>query len=643
MPTTPIAALLAILVTAAPAAALDAEAARPYRWRVVVRFDAHPLFTADYRARVVKDLAAALAPLVSGVGAVDVAEAAGADDAFGRALAEKGFAAFDDPRFRDRSGTRSQFPLTPTKVHLLRVSVAAGGGIDLSARQLDGLSGLATPAVRAMRAGGFETVARTAGLLVGREFGPAGTFDPDPTRPDEVTVRFQGGSLPGFDRLVSSGDVLAVSVVRRGADGALVGVPFDGTLLRVEGPARGGEARCRVLTRYARPFPVGPAVVGLRCVKLATVQATVEVRVVDPAGNPPPAGTLIQVRGSDVDFLPRSDGRDRLEFRGGAFFSPRPLRGVACLVVSVGTVGEERFPVPVTGTGLVVIKYEADAAKQRLALVERARDDLRNRVIDAKAAGTSLTRELTRMIDASKNPEALDRATKGLEALAATDAALGRELEAFKKLAGADKPATDAAAQLAQEIAGLGAIRPDIESRAAELRAVIAKSSDPRQFEKEFRRKDLAARVRAALALGEVPDAIELLDQLFALTADAKLNEQKAKLAEEWKPRSPEHARARDYVLGPWRLVAKLEDFPGAAEKLADAAKVLTAADDRYGLRNLIGAIEGAYGRLKEISDGLKPEDQAQLKMVKGLFDRLREVQLNATGKVAALEGAAKP
>lgn len=626
---------LLILVALAPAArALDAEATTPYRWRVLIQFDPHPLVTPGYRTQVTRELSAALTPLVEGVGTVAVIPIEDAPaDPFAQLVKKSGFAAFADPSTRT---------ITGDKTHLLAVSVA-GGGVKLRVRGLDGSSGLVTPGGREATEREFAQVGRAAGLLVGREFGPVGTLDLADPAAERVQVRFRAGGLPGFDRHVRAGDVFALSLIRETGAGTF-GLPRELTLLRAEADARGGRAECRVLTAFGEPFRTGRGVLGFRCVKLATTTAPLTVRLLDPAGKPPPPGNLIQVRASDIDFLPRSDGRDRLTSEAGVYRTGRPLRGVACVVISVGTVGEERFPIPVTGPGPVTVTFQPDPAVQKLARVENAREELRVRLEEARESYNSLVRDFAKKLDAGQNPEALARGEQGLVALAAQDAPIADDLKRFRELAGADsldlKPFGEAIARLAED-------RGRVKDRVEQLKAVVEKNLDPGRFEKEFRAKDLAARVRLALDRGDVPGAADLLEQLAAITGDTKPRETRAKLLAEYKPRSDEHAKARAEIPKALGAATTLTELGRGLIKLEAVTDTLAEADDRFGLRAIDAAIEASYaGKVSDVLgriDATTERGREDIKEFARVRDGLRQLQLTARGKATEIEAGAKP
>ena len=498
--------------------------------------------------------------------------------------------------------------------------------------------------------------------MLGRDFGPVGTVEKLDKEPDAVRVRFRGGALPGFERFVKPGDVFAVSLIheqvkpvptppgekpRIGAKApepvrVAVGRPQQFVLLRAEGPVADGACKCQILTGYRNPFPTGRNVLGSRCMKLATVEAPVELRVVDQQGKPQLGNRLLQVRATDSNFATQLDASDGLELRGGVFRSPRPLRNVACVVVSLGSGRAVPFAVPVLGDGPVTIRFDAKPEDAARAALERACEELRGRVAEARTAQLELLKTLTRLIVLGENQQAFERATAGLASLDAADKELTAELDKLKKdpMAKEELPAS-LLESAGRQLEAIRAGRPGIEEKAKELQGAVAKANDPVRFEREFRAKELESQIKALIARGEVPEALDLYDELFKVTQNPDAQAQKEKLAREWQPKDDAHRRARDYVTDEWRKAAGLAAFRAAVAPLTEAAGVLAKYDDRLGLRNLVSSFEPAYARMKEVSDTLDPNaetDRADLKALQDVLTAVRKIEEDARAKLKQLD-----
>ena len=635
---------------------LDPELAVPYRWRVVVQFAPGPLFTPAFRAQLLSDTRAALQPTLGALGTVEVLDLAAIPDAardpLTREFALTGWPALDSPKFRE---------LTGVKTHFLKLA-ADGGAIKLQARQHDGSTGLALPVLRVKETRDPQTVNRLAGLLLARDFGPTATVEVPDAEADTVKVRFRGGALPGLDRHLKIGDVLVVSEVyeqRRPDPPQLtsrtrpkvaetlpplhVARPREYTLLRLESMPENGVARCRVLTRFSTAFNIARTLLGVRAMKVATTEAPVELRIVDQNGRPPAANTLLQVRASDVGFLPTAEPRDRLDFRDGLFRSGRPLRNVACVVVTVGTSHKlQYFPVPILDGQPVTLKFPVDPKLAALVEYENRLEVLSGRLRAAQDTQRTLVEELARLIVAGKNPQALERAVTGLLTLEGLDKELAALLAALRLPPEAG--GAESAAALAYADAGLKALRegrPGIAAKVEELRKSIGTTNDPANFERAFAAKERALSIRRAVEAGDVEQALAEYDLLFELTKQESTKELKAKLEAEWKPRSPEHKKARDFVLNAWRQLADPAAHAAALDRLADAAKTMTDNQDRLGLRNLLTALDQTYTKLKDALDRLDPEtdgDKPTIEQIKALTPALRKIETEAIAAVTKIE-----
>jgi hypothetical protein len=636
---------------------LDPEAAAEYRWRVGVRFDPHATFPPDFRQRVCRELAAALRPLAGDVGRVEVHDL--------RALSEGDRTPverlFLGARPWDAFAADEARTLTGVKQHLVRVA-AGRDGYRVEARQLDGTTGLASPAVRTRTTRDPQEVAREAGLLVGREFGAVGTVERDPADPELATVRFKGGALPGFGRLAKAGDVFAVGVIRerarpveRDKRGRPLPVKSTGPvtlecqprsyeLLRLEADPQNGVARARALTRYKEPLLVPRGALGIRCLKLATADGPVAVRVVGDDGKPPAAGSLLQVRATDATFAAAADPRDGLELRNGVYRSARPLKGVACVTVGLAGRPFERFPVALTDDAPVTLRFTVDPQEAARAAFGRECEDFRGRVAEAAVAADQLAAGLADLIVKGQNPQALVRANQGLTAQEAEDKLLAADLGRLRAdpLA-ADPQAADLLASAERQLDRLRADRQQVRAKADELKEQADKMQDPVAIERQFRAKELADRIKKLVDAGEVPEALDLYDQLIEVTNGDEQRKQKAKLAADWEPKDAAHRRAREYVADVWRkLPADLDQTADAADKLPGVVAALTAKEDRLGLRQLLAGFEPVYVKLKGVADKLDPAaeaDKAKLDRLKGLAADLRKQDEVVRAAIKTVEG----
>ena len=136
-------------------------------------------------------------------------------------------------------------------------------------------------------------VGRTAGLMLEPDFGPTGTVEVEGGNNETARILFRGSAIAAPDKLVKVGDVFAVSIVRempvkpgtdRSRPGAvkLTAVPMDYTLLKIVEPVKDGGAKCQILSRWTYPFGRDRKTVGVRCLKLPTVDSSVRSSTVTP-------------------------------------------------------------------------------------------------------------------------------------------------------------------------------------------------------------------------------------------------------------------------------------------------------------------------------------------------------------------------
>ena len=642
-------ALAIIVLSIRSTSAADAESQTPYVWRIVLQTPVHPSLAAPARERICKDLQAALQPALGvELGRVEVIDL--------RAIPEKSWEplwkAFADGGWPALE-TDAARKLTGIKTHFAKVEIRGGNTFRVEARQLDGSTGMLSAVVRSTETQNADTVARLAGLMIAKDFGPVGTVEPIPGDEKQVSVKFRGGHLPGFERTLQTGDVLAFGLVmeqprpRSGAKSELpaqlAGKPQTGTYLRIISKIANGECRCELLTRLRQPLVTAKGIVGYRAMKVATQESKFQIRLLDPEGKAPPTTTSLEVWATDGGFTNKPTNRDTLELQKGVYISGRPLKNVACIVVRVGAGKSEPFVVPlVPGGETITLRVTIKKDDIEKAEFEQACERLRQRVADAGAAQIELFKALGKLITEGKNDVALERATNGTKATETAGLILSEELAKLQK----DKHVKDAypaglLATSAEQLEQLKANKPEIEKRIEELKLVIAKANDPVKFEKEFRANELVRQIGYHVGRGEVPEADAFYDQLIELTKQEEMKTKKAKLLAEWAVTAEDHKMARGFLLDEWRKAATLAEYQALLPKLQPTADTFAKHADKLGLRNLLSAIGIAYTRLQ---DQLAPLDESTdadrmtIKEIKALADDVRKVEEAAQAELKKLE-----
>ena len=633
-------ALGLIVASAIPVSAAEADFKAPYLWRVVVQTPVHPSLSAPVRQRLCQDLKAALLPVLGEeLGRVDVVDlrAVAAKDwePLWTEFTDAGWAALDKPEGHK---------LTGVKTHFLKIDVRDGRTFRMETRQLDGSTGILSAVVRSAETQNADTLARLAGLLIGKDFGPVGTVESIKDDEKQVSVKFRGGQLSGFEGKVQMGDVLAfgmVAEVPRLNSGnkpkselppQLMGKPQPATYLRVISKISNGECRCEIISRLKDPFVKVKNLVGYRAMKLATQEATVRVRLVDKDGKVPPSTTSLEIWATDTGFTGKPTVHDTLEFHNGLYTSGKSLKHVACVVVRVGSSKNEPHVVPVVpGNEPITLRVNIKKEEIDIAEFEQACERFRARVADAGTAQVELFKALGKLITDGQHNDALTRATNGAKATETADLILSDELAKLKKDKLVKEVYPSSLLSMSEEqLKILRTGKPVLEKRIEDLKSVIAKANDPVKFEKEFRANELIRQIQYHVGRGEVPEAEPLYDQLIELTKQDAVKAKKAQLVAEWATANDEHKKARAFLLDEWRKATVLAEYQPLFAKLQPTADTLVKNADKLGLRNLMSAIGITYARLQ---DQLAPldenadADRMLIKDLKAFADEVRKVE----------------
>src|SRR5262249_46217772 len=134
--------------------------------------------------------------------------------------------------------------IRPYKAHFVLIEYEDGMFV-IRTRQLDGPTGLSSPAVREARTRDHELVARTAALLIERDFGVVGTVLSHSATGEEISVALQAGARQAtMNEWLSKGDILAISRILREEQGTEIGEHVEWALLQVSGNVASGKCSC---------------------------------------------------------------------------------------------------------------------------------------------------------------------------------------------------------------------------------------------------------------------------------------------------------------------------------------------------------------------------------------------------------------
>jgi hypothetical protein len=414
------------------------------------------------------------------------------------------------------------------------------------------------------------------------------------------------------------------------APAKLVGTPREYTFLRVLVVSANGDVRCAVISRYEKGLPSHfPGVLGVRCLKLPTTQAPVLVKLVGKDGLPNPRAAAVSVVGGDAGYAVNPGADGGFTFQNGAFRSARPLANVACLSVSLGPQWTERFPVPVYGDGPVTVAFEMDEKRAKQAELDRACEKLGARIREAHASLMSLYASINTLVLAKNHREALARLKDGVDRAAITDKSLAGEMETLRKRPGAD--VGYAATQLKDCEVNLQAYR-EWQTKLKDNMATLEERAklDPVKLEKEFRARDLKELIERQISVGEIPEALDIYDELIKLTNDDAQRLAKENLLKEWTPKTDAHRAAREVMQKTWPDAATVEELQAAMKKLFGAITECQKQKDRLGLRKLMNTFNPAYAKLDGLTSGLDVSikaDEEKLQAIRFLLVDVKDAE----------------
>jgi hypothetical protein len=636
---TPQAALLFVLSSLCPlclcgeSRALDPELTTPYKVQVVLRVAEHPLLTKTpiFKDELRRELREGLRAALGAMGEVEVFDAATAkpdkqQEALWKLVETKGL----------RDGLDEAKGNSGVKTHFISVDYV-DGQYEILARQYDGLTGLASPAVRMERTPDRQFVARTAALLIARDFGVVGTV----TGVEGTTARvaFKGGGLKvPLDRWVKKGDLFAL--VHVGADGRTTtrrGLTW--VLLQADGsPGEDGSCACKLLPPQPRALS-GSA--GVRCLKLGTVTAPVRLRITDgaPRGTPRPPSdpVVLYVRRHDFNEADKVEGgidadgyfsteANKEPLYDGLAFVTITLGGQTRALVPLALVDERTVTIPLTPGG-----ESADFLTRR-ALWE-------TRLLDEQLLLDQLFPDLNEAIGkADSRARALDRARTALDGLIENLAAFGKQREELAKAkAPGGKPL---------DLSKGDARLKDLQEGRQKLAAFVANTEKVLKEENDPARQQVRAMFEQAHNLegeGDYGRAIELYEKVLAAMKDKDPNLAKRlpKLKEAWEPKSDEHRKARQFIYETW---PKLESPATMKERIKQADEALTVcekAKDPFGPQKLLKVALLHAKQLSKQLEGLDPDGELDRKPAEELADVLG--QLEKLGRRAAADVQAIP
>jgi hypothetical protein len=549
----------AAFVVSSPVAAagIDAEMAKPYDLQIVLRVAPHRLLTPTFRRQLATDLQDAMQASLGALAQVELIDANAQPQSW-----------------QPLDGLDAQSQLQPAKRHYVQVEFADGQYV-VSARQLDGSTGQASPRVRQARTSDREFVARLATRLLDLDFGAVGTV----VGKDGETVRLQlrGGAISSLEtaRLVPPGTVFSLTRIegepRRGKS-----VPA--TYLRVLREPVDGICECQLVSRYLNPLGDWPQV-AYRALRLGTVPAPVRLRLVDPNGLPH-QNLLIFV--SPSGFRSTDPVTDQGSVRDGTYVSSKQYSGLAFVRV---VAGDQQRPVPVAILDDRPVVFElavaADSeARQQFDLDVR---NARQRLQDILRRLSEQNRQLDALLRDSRNKDALDKVQAGLELLDSELTVLANEVARLRK----ESARHAAGASLLLDQCDLflkdARVRRDNLNRfEGDLKKAFESENSAENQAKREKYLALAQRAETQREEADFESAIQTYEEILAeFGARPDIQRRLDDLKAAWAIKSDEHKRARDYAYNEWAKIANFEEIKNRLPKAREMFEVCRSVGDK--------------------------------------------------------------
>jgi len=591
----------------APAfAGYDSDADKPYKVQLVLRFAEHKQLTPAFKDKVERELLNSLQGALGEMGEVEVLH----EHPKLKEIEEKGLERVLDS-WRDLTGVKTQFVLIGFK----------DGEFDIQARQHDGYTGLAGYYRKPERITDRLLVARTAALLIERDFGAGGVVEPIDAQ--TARIHFRAAALDGsLERWVKKGDVFAL-VQLDGPPGSERALWHRWIILQAREEPKDGKCLCSLLQGEPKQLPSGHA---YRCMKLGTTRGPLRIRVVTAGASKltPEPNLEIHVRknGFKQDEKPEQGVTD---VQG--FFNTEQRKvlydNVAFVSCMVNNAVRAQFPVPIFDERVTLCPVTINQdAKTQLAAAQRLWEEA---MLEADLRQVKLFVEL-RKSDAGNRQAALDLAEEGLKRL-------DTDLLEFEK-----KRAELIRRKMA-ESAGEPRLK-DLREKRDKLKTFVANQADILKAENDPSRKEILELVNQAQLLegeAEFGKALEVYAKVLAKIADANLKDPKLKdyvthveqLKANWAVKDAAHDAARKFIYDDWPVLDTDELNTGVG-KARTMLEVCRKAGDKLSPQKLAKVALSHQGKLNqkrsELNTDLNTDDVKAAKDIEAVLDDLAKL-----------------
>jgi tetratricopeptide (TPR) repeat protein len=609
------------------AQALDPDLTTPYKVQVVLSVAPNRLLTPIFKEQLRRDLQRGLQGALGAMGEVEVIDLAEVkpekQESLWKEVTAKGLqAGLDGPG----KGTSA------VKTHFVNVDYV-DGQYEIQARQYDGLTGLASPSVRREQTPDRQFVARTAALLVDRDFGLVGTVT-DGGDGQTVRVAFKGGGLKvPLDRWVKKGDVFAL--VQVGADGRTTRLPWA-VLQADAAPGEDGTVGCKLYPPQQRPL--GGAGTGYRCLKLGTVRGPVRLRVIEGGRKGPPRAPENVIIYIGRQGFTKNDNDGRSPDNDGFYSTEKEkdgtlFEGLAFVTVTQG--GQVRAQVPLALVDDRTIKLPIKlGAEPPTFLINRSlwEQSLLNEQLTLAYLFPRLNEDIDK---ADRLGATVERARKALDGLNQRLPSYAEEREELAKA----KPSQGAKPlDLSKGDARLRDLkqgRDELAEKFGRWEKILKEDKSPEAREA----KGLYEKAHNLETEGDYGRAIELYKKVLATTKDAKLEQHLAKLKAAWEPKDDAHRKAQAFIYDTWPNLEAPAVMKDRVKQAQAALAVCRKVKDPSGPRKLL-AVALLHSKkltqdLEKLAPDLNEEDVKPAKELDEVLELLGKLIKEAITDVA--------
>jgi len=590
-------------------AGLDPETDKPYKLDVVLSLGKHRLLTDVFREQIERELSDGLQ-----AGAGDLVEVRVLRthpllkevEKKGLAEAIKEFKAGDD-----------------TKTHVVRIDYIEGE-YEVQAQQYDAMTGMLSPVLRKKRTSDRQFVARLATLFIAQDFGPIATVI-DGKDENNVKIQFKAAQKGKLERWVSKGELLVLVTYTQGAKGPR-SVP-DAVLQLESQDKQEGVWIAKLYRRYANPL-TQTNLVGVRCMRIATVKTALKVRVVhrDAKQLTPASGLGVEIRKNSFDD--KTDKVEKVTDREGYVRLSTEYNRLVFLTLQVQP-NKALIPVPLVDDEPVTVSVIVRQDNRSLLALRRHLWE--QQVTEANAAQGIIFKELEALnAKAEQREQAIEAARKGVE----NAEQVWKELDESKNKLRDDAERAGEKLDLSfgnQFLERIKNGKKEFEDYIVAQEKII-KEEIPKQKKhleqiEQAKRAEFNADFEKALAIYAevVKDGIP----------DDGVKKHYDGLKAAWEPKNAAHKAAKKYIFETWGGV-ELSKLKDALDEARKALKVCRDNKDKLTpqrfLQESLGHAPKIEMALLELRPDLQEEDQKKKdellelsKGIRGLIDEARK------------------